>query len=156
MHILNTIRHYTSLGFYIIRKCVRALETGREASILWAFLSCFEASTNNFYISRWCTYVVFTLQYQAYKQNCLMYTQKGKNNGHYGWIYFKVSTMQSPFEQCLLLFALSHKTRFFEHCLLLFALLHKTRSSTVYCSLLYNARRRIPEDSIILQLYKAL
>jgi hypothetical protein len=41
---------------------VRALETGRIASLRRAFQACFAASTNEFNIYRQCTYIVFILQ----------------------------------------------------------------------------------------------
>ena len=108
---------------------------------------------------------------------CQIYKQKGKHIGYYGLIYVKVSTMQSAFEKCLLVFAIKCKTRTssvycsllysatrvpavyialfsttqdaFEQCLLLFVRPHKTRSSSVYCSLLYH-RRRVRALSIVL------
>jgi len=44
---------------------VRALETGRKASLWRAFLSRFAASENTCYINRQCMYIVFILQYQT-------------------------------------------------------------------------------------------
>jgi hypothetical protein len=41
---------------------VRALEIGRKAILWQAFLSCFPASANEFYIFEQCIYIVFILQ----------------------------------------------------------------------------------------------
>lgn len=99
---------------------------------------------------------------------CQTYKQEAKHIGYYGLIYVTVSTMQSAFEKCLLVFAIKSRrvlaviycsllysaTRVpavyialfsttqdaFEQCLLLFVRPYKTRSSCVYCSLLYHRR----------------
>lgn len=85
---------------------------------------------------------------------CQTYKQKGKHIGQYGLIYVKVSTMQSAFEKCLLVFAIKSRRvlavsialcstaqHAFQQYILLFSLPHKTRSSSVYCSLFDHTRR---------------
>jgi hypothetical protein len=57
---------YIDKNTYIVEKYlnlfVRALETGRKSILCWAFLPCFEASANELYIFRQCTYIVFIMQ----------------------------------------------------------------------------------------------
>jgi hypothetical protein len=51
--------------FIFVSIFVRALETGRKASLWRAFLSRFAASGNTIYINRQYMYIVFILQYQT-------------------------------------------------------------------------------------------
>ena len=51
----------------IYNVCVRALAASRKISLWRAFLSCFAAIANVFYIFRQCTYIVYILQCQSPK-----------------------------------------------------------------------------------------
>ena len=61
---------YTYIVGKYKKKNVRALETGRRASLRRAFHACFAASTNELYILRQCTYFVFILQCQKSRKAC--------------------------------------------------------------------------------------
>jgi len=64
---------------------VRALETDRKASIWQAFLACFAASANYFYIQRQYTYIVFILRYQKVQNNLSENSWNKRRSNRFYW-----------------------------------------------------------------------